>query len=59
MFYYAEIDGEYFVINTHSLTTSSTNPNYVSITEERYASGDLVGKYYNSLYGQFEIFTYI
>lgn len=55
MFYYAEIDGDYLVINTHSLTESSTNANYVSITEEQYTSDDLVGKYYNSLYGQFEI----
>lgn len=55
MFYYAEIDGEYLVVNTHGLTQSSTNPNYVPITEEQYISGDLVGMYYNSLINDFEI----
>ena len=54
MFYYAEIDSNYLVINTHSLTESSTNENYISITEEQYTNGDLVGKYYNSLTGNFE-----
>ncbi len=55
MFYYAEIDGEYRVIDTHSLATSSTNENYIAITEEQYTSGEIVGKYYNSFYGRFEI----
>ena len=55
MFYYAQIDGEYLVINTYNLTEPSTNPNYIAITEEQYANDDLVGKYYNSLRGQFEI----
>lgn len=55
MFYYAEIDREYMVLNTHSLTEPSTNANYVPITESQYASGDLVGQYYNSLLGIFEI----
>ena len=55
MFYYAEIDREYMVLNTHSLTAPSTNANYVPITESQYASGDLVGQYYNSLLGIFEI----
>lgn len=55
MFYYAEINGDYLVINTHSLDTSSTNANYVAITEEQYTSGDVIGKYYNSLTGDFEI----
>lgn len=55
MFYYAEINGDYLVINTHSLNTSSTNANYVAITEEQYTSGNVIGKYYNSLTGDFEI----
>ena len=55
MFYYAEINGEYLVINTHSLAESSTNPKYIPITEEQYVDGDLVDKYYNSLTGNFEI----
>lgn len=55
MFYYAEIDSEYCVINTHSLPEASLNENYVAITEEQYTSGELVGKYYNSFYGRFEI----
>ena len=55
MFYYAEIDNDYLVINTYSLTESSTNGNYISITEEQYTNGNLIGKYYNSLVGAFEI----
>lgn len=55
MFYYAEIDSDYCVINVHSLEAASTNENYISITEDQYTNGDLVGKYYNSLVGAFEI----
>ncbi len=59
MFCYAEINNDYLVTNTHSLTESSTNPNYIAITEEQYTSGDLIGKYYNSFYGRFEIIDMI
>lgn len=55
MFYYAEINSEYLVTNVHSLETSSTNENYVSITEDQYTNGDLVGQYYNSLLDIFEV----
>lgn len=55
MFYYAEINNDYLVTNTHSLEESSTNENYIAITEEQYNSGDLMGKYYNSLAGTYEI----
>lgn len=55
MFYYAEINSDYLVINTHSLTEASTNANYIAITEEQYTDGDLIDKYYNSLTGNFEI----
>ena len=55
MFYYAEIDSDYGVVAIHSLTVASTNENYIAITEEQYTSGDLVGKYYNSLHDRFEI----
>lgn len=60
MFYYAEINSDYLVTNTHSLNQSSTNANYIAITEEQYTNGDLVGKYYNSLTDNFEkIDTYM
>ena len=55
MFYYAEINNDYLVINTYSLTEVSTNANYIAITEEQYTDGDLIDKYYNSLTGNFEI----
>lgn len=55
MFYYAEIDSDYCVTSVHSLEAASTNENYISITEDQYTNGDLVGKYYNSLVGAFEI----
>lgn len=55
MFYYAEINSEYLVTNLHSLETASTNESYVSITEDQYTNGDLVGQYYNSLLNIFEV----
>ena len=55
MFYYAEINSDYLVINTHSLAEASTNANYIAITEEQYTDGDLIDKYYNSLTGVFEV----
>ena len=59
MFYYAEIDSNYKVINTHSLSEASTNPNYIPITEELYNNGndngELVGQYYNTLLDIYEI----
>lgn len=55
MFYYAEINSEYLVTNVHSLETASTNESYVSITEDQYTNGDLVGQYYNSLLDIFEV----
>lgn len=54
MHYYAQIDNDYCVVNLHSLTESSTNESYISITEDQYTNGELVGKYYNSLTGNFE-----
>ena len=55
MFYYAEINNDYLVINLYALTESSANPKYIAITEEQYMSDDLVGKYYNSLTSVFEV----
>lgn len=55
MFYYVEINNDYLVTNTYSLEEPSTNENYIPITEEQYNSGDLMGKYYNSLAGTYEI----
>lgn len=57
MFYYAQINDNYEVINVHSLAQVSTNENYIEITEEQYTSGELVGKFYNSLSNTFEIMT--
>ena len=58
MFYYTEIDSNYKVINTHSLSEVSTNPNYIPITEELYNNGndngELVGQYYNTLLDIYE-----
>lgn len=54
MFYYAEIDSDYLVIDIHSLEEASTNANYIVITEDQYTNGELVSKYYNSLTGEFE-----
>ena len=58
MFYYAEIDSDYKVINTHSLSEASTNPNYIPITEELYnngnGNGSLLNQYYNTLYDIYE-----
>ena len=55
MFYYAEINSEYQVINKHCLSEESTNPNYISITEDLYTNGndrgDIVGQFYNTLSG--------
>ena len=55
MFYYAEINSEYQVINKHCLSTESTNPNYILITEDLYTNGndrgDIVGQFYNTLSG--------
>lgn len=55
MFYYAEINSDYLVIEVHSLTEASTNANYIAITEDQYTNGDLVNKYYNALTGNFEV----
>lgn len=59
MFYYAEINSEYKVINKYCLTAESTNPNYILITEDLYTNGnelgDIVGQFYNSLSGVIEI----
>lgn len=57
MFYYAQINDNYEVINVHSLAQVSTNENYIEITEEQYVNGELVGKFYNSLSNTFEIMT--
>lgn len=57
MFYYAQINDNYEVINVHSLAQVSTNENYIEITEEQYINGELVGKFYNSLSNTFEIMT--
>lgn len=57
MYYYAQINDNYEVTNVHSLAQASTNENYIEITEEQYASGELVGTYYNRLSGTFEIMT--
>lgn len=55
MFYYAEINSEYQVINKYCLSTESTNPNYILITEDLYTNGndrgDIVGQFYNTLSG--------
>ena len=59
MFYYAEINSEYKVINKHCLSTESTNPNYILITEDLYTNGnelgDIVGQFYNKLLDVIEI----
>ena len=59
MFYYAEINSEYQVINKYCLTEESTNPNYILITEDLYTNGnelgDIVGQFYNTLTGVIEI----
>lgn len=59
MFYYAEINSEYQVVDKHSLSEASTNPNYISVTEDLYNNGnelgDIVGQYYNTLLGVIEI----
>lgn len=59
MFYYAEINSEYQVINKHCLSTESTNPNYILIAEDLYTNGnelgDIVGQFYNTLTGIIEI----
>lgn len=59
MFYYAEINSEYQVINKHCLSEESTNPNYILITEDLYTNGnelgDIVGQFYNTLSGVIEI----
>lgn len=59
MFYYAEINSEYQVINKHCLSTESTNPNYILITEDLYNNGnelgDIVGQFYNALLDVIEI----
>lgn len=54
MYYYAEVNGNYEVIAIHELSAESTNENYIAITAEQYASGALVGKFYNRLSGAFE-----
>lgn len=58
MFYYAEINNEYLVINLHSLAQPSTIENYIVITEEQYTSGEPLGKYYNALMNTFEIMDF-
>jgi len=55
MFYYAEIDNNYLVVDVHELTVQSANSNYIPITQEQYTSGNLVGKYFNKLNSSFEI----
>lgn len=55
MFYYAEINSDYLVVDAHSLAEASTNANYIAITEDQYTNDNLVGKYYNSLTGDFEV----
>lgn len=59
MFYYAEINSEYQVINKHCLSEESTNPNYILITEDLYTNGNelgsIVGQFYNKLLDVIEI----
>ena len=59
MFYYAEINSEYQVINKYCLSEESTNPNYIPITEDLYNNGnelgDIVGQFYNKLLDIIEI----
>ena len=59
MFYYAEINSEYQVINKYCLSEESTNPNYILITEDLYNNGnelgDIVGQFYNALLDVIEI----
>lgn len=59
MFYYAEINSEYKVINKHCLSEASTNPNYIPITEDLYnngnTEGDIVNQYYNTLLNTIEV----
>ena len=59
MFYYAEINSEYKVVNKHCLTSESTNPNYILITADLYNNGnelgDIVGQFYNKLLDVIEI----
>lgn len=59
MFYYAEINSEYQVINKYCLSEESTNSNYILITEDLYNNGnergDIVGQFYNSLSGAIEV----
>ena len=59
MFYYAEINSEYQVINKYCLSEESTNPNYIPITEDLYNNGnelgDIVGQFYNTLLDVIEI----
>lgn len=59
MFYYAEINSEYQVVNKHCLSEESTNPNYILISEDLYTNGnelgDIVGQFYNALLNVIEI----
>lgn len=55
MYYYAEINSDYLVVATHSLSEQSTNSNYISITEDQYTTGNLIGRYYNKKFNVFEL----
>ena len=54
MYYYAEINSNYQVIATYSLSSESTNENYIAITESQYLDDSLIGKFYNKLTNTFE-----
>lgn len=53
MYYYAMIDDSNIVTTTLQSANAISSPNMISITEEQYTSGNLIGKYYNAATGQF------
>lgn len=54
MYYYAYIDSNYKVTGVYALPTEMTADGYIAITAEQYNSGNLTGKYYNPITGNFD-----
>lgn len=53
MYYYAMLDSNNFVTTTIPSETQIVAATMIQITEEQYASGELIGMYYDSSTGQF------
>ena len=47
MYYYAYINSENIVTGVYALPTPVTIDGYISITQDQYENGDLVGKVYD------------